>query len=281
VAQVRAKPSTGPPQEPAVEQPKPNEEQIESKPAIGDATEKPVKRPAEPAEKATVQPQSEKTTVQPQAEKPQQPVTQPKQRQKKSRKKKDSSQDSSQDSKPPDMPAPPTLATKKIPAEAAKTEATPPQVAPPRAVPLSGEQLRQLFAGVKEVSVSLPPRISSTKKQSKKPDPVAIVDFHLRMIVQSKFSTVAERLGLSVAKTDDAVLEVKWDCKPDGEYFVVDMSGELKCRAPDSNLYAVWDNREEIFRVKPTARVNIEDLMKDGVEEFFKPFQREYRNAIK
>ena len=249
VAQVPEKASTEPPQEPAVEHPEPKDQQGEPKPAAGDAKEKPAERPAEPAEE---------TTVQPQGEDPQQPATQAKQEQKKPPKKKESSKTS----KPAEMPADPTPVAKA------------PQAAPP-----SDDQLRKMFAGIKEVSVGLPPERKSTKGQSKKPDPRAILDYNLRMIVESKFSIAAGRLGLSVTKTDGAVLEVKWDFKQDGEYFVVDMSGDLKCRAADSNRYTVWAHQQEIFRVKPSARVNFEDLMKDGVDDFFKPFQRAYRTA--
>jgi len=150
---------------------------------------------------------------------------------------------------------------------------------PAQAVAPSKEALGRMFAAIKEVSLSLPPIQAHSKKQSKKPDPRAILDYNLRKIVESKFSTAARRLGLSVTETDDAVLEVRWVLKQDGEYFVIDMSGDLKCRAADSNRYTVWTHQQEIFRVRPGPRVKVEDLMKDGVDDFFKPFQRAYGAA--
>jgi len=275
VTQVPEKPSAEPPQKPTVE---PAEQ-----PASAEAPKKSAEGPSKPDKKPTTQTESEK---------PKPSTTQAKPGQKKPGKKNGKKRNGGKATKPPEPSAP---AVKPTRAKAAVTETKPPQTAPPQTAPPTtpppaatpktatsvDEELRRMFAGIKEVSVSLPPERTNTKSQSKQRDWRAVFDYGLRMIVISKFSTAAGRLGLSVAETDDAVLEVRWDLKEDGDYYVVDMHGDLKCRAADSKSYSVWTHEQEIFRVKPTARVKIEDLLKDGVEDFFKPFQREYRNAIK
>ena len=151
-----------------------------------------------------------------------------------------------------------------------------PEVGPP-----SNEDLKRMFAGIKEISLALPPMPTNAKTQSKKPDQQAMFDSGVRNIVASKFSAVAKRLRLSFVQTEDAVLQVKWDFRQEGEYGILDMSGELKCRAADRNLYTVWTHQQELFRVKRGANVNVEALLKDGIDDFFKPLQADYRKAGK
>jgi len=250
IAQAPEKPRAEPPQEQAVEPTEPKVEHVEPKPASAKATEKPAERPSEPDEKTTTQPQAKQ------------------EEEKKQRKKKVGGKTG--------KPAP-TPAVRKTPTEAVKTKPKP----APAATLSKEQQLSRMFAEIKRISLAIPPETTDTNGQSNKPDPRGTLDYRLRAIVQSQFAVVARRLGLSVAQTDDAVLDVKWDLEEEGDFFVATMSGDLKCRAADSEPYSVWTHQQEIIRLKRGTRVNVENLINDGVEEFFKPFQRDYRTAGK
>ncbi len=262
VAQVPDDPSTESPQKPAVERPEPKQEQVEPKPAGGNATEKPVERPSEPDERATTQPQTEK---------PAQPEPQVRQRAK-TPKEGGGNQVSIGANKPPDMPADPATITKAVSAKGAETKAKPAQAAPP-----SEEQLQGMLAGIRELRLEVRAGGTSNKK-SKQPQSVTP---QLALMINQKFTETANHLKWKPSSSDQTILTITVTPKIESGYAVVEMSGELKRTDNNSNVHTVWTHPPHVIARfgRGASQNTVNTMARKEVGKFFSQLERDHKAA--
>ncbi|MEX0818427.1 MAG: protein kinase [Pirellulaceae bacterium] len=148
----------------------------------------------------------------------------------------------------------------------------PSDVNEPEAGPPSPERIKELLAGLSEVTVTL----------DRKPNQKALAYDY--MVVRTATEAL-ERAGLKVtAEAQDAssaVLTLSFEAEKVESYIVFNLGAELKCRDEDSQEVVVWKRHEEVAKVSAGALgPTPPSVLRNKVSSFYIAFIGEYKRAV-
>jgi serine/threonine-protein kinase len=163
---------------------------------------------------------------------------------------------------PPQASAAPT-------AEPAPKSNKQPDAKKPELEPTSPERIKELFAGLSEVTIQL------DRKPKNSYD----------LMVLKTAEEALQRVGLKVTpesqEASAAILTLSFEAEKAESSFIFKMAAELKCRDGESQEVSVWKHQEEVAQLRASALGNTPpSVLRNKVSGFYMAFVREYRRAV-